>query len=129
MEFHQVPVNSEHYPGHIKKAVQWVQDVLLPRYDDRLNISLGHSTNNSLPHCLDIRNMNARNIVIGFTEHGFLTGWGVYDGSCVERYNPLTAYLNGINVKQGNLETCFKFVNVELNRWVNDGTIGLRNTR
>ena len=127
MEFHQTPVNPMHYPGQIKKAVQWLQEVLMARYDDRLNISLGHSTNHELPHCLDIRSMNERNIIIGFTAHGFLNSWGVYDGSGCEYYNPLKAYIMGLNTKQGSLDVCFHAVMRELDRWTQDGVIGYRN--
>ncbi len=126
MEFHHVPTNPEHYPGQLKKIVQWVQDVVMARYDDRLNVSLGHSNHQSLPHCLDIGVVNTRNIVIGFTVHGFITGWGVYDGSCMEYYNPLSAYIKGVNVKQGSIESCLKWAVAELDQWVEDGAIGLR---
>lgn len=126
MEFHHSSVNPEHYPGHMKKAVQWIQDVLLARYDDRLNVSLGHSNDQSLPHCLDIGVINSRNIVIGFSAHGFLTGWGVYDGSCSEKYNPLSAYRRGLNVKQGSLDSCFSSVLNELDQWLKAGVIGAR---
>lgn len=126
MEYHQVPVNAERFPGHIKKIVQWVQSVLMVKYDDKLNIMLGHSSNAALPHCLDIRTTNSRNIVIGFTVHGFLTGWGVYDGSCVERYNPLEAYMRGLNIKHGDIEDCCKSVIKELDSWVRDQAIGVR---
>lgn len=126
MEFHQVPVQIERFPGHMKKAVQWVQNVLMAKYDDRLNISLGHSCNGLLPHCLDIGSGNGCNIIIGFTSHGFLTGWGIYDGSCVEKYNPLSAFARGLNKKQGDIEACFYAVINELDRWVKNGVIGLR---
>ncbi|MDF2501568.1 MAG: hypothetical protein K0Q77_2282 [Anaerosporomusa subterranea] len=126
MEFHQIPVNPVHYPGQIKKVVEWLQEVLVARYDDRLNISLGHSNNDALPHCLDIRSMNARNIIIGFSAHGFLNGWGMYDGSCCEYYNPLNAYIMGLNTKQGSLDVCLHAVMRELDRWTQDGVIGFK---